>query len=68
MIAGGHFGGPALRFGGAGSNVRGMRPQARDISNLKPPVTVIEWVGDARGGHLRLLDQTKLPARTAFVD
>jgi len=45
-----------------------MRPQAQDISNLKPPVTVIEWVGDAKGGHLRLLDQTKLPARTAFVD
>ena len=45
-----------------------MRPQAQDISNLKPPVTVIEWVGDAREGHLRLLDQTKLPARTAFMD
>lgn len=33
-----------------------------------PPETVIEWVGDAAGGHLRLLDQTRLPNETAFLE
>ena len=28
----------------------------------------IEWIGDAASGHLRLLDQTKLPAETAYLD
>ncbi|WP_428388301.1 S-methyl-5-thioribose-1-phosphate isomerase [Mucisphaera sp.] len=28
----------------------------------------IEWVGDASGGHLRLLDQTKLPSETSYLD
>lgn len=31
---------------------------------LKP----IEWVGDARTGHLRLLDQTTLPQETTYLD
>ena len=35
---------------------------------ISPPVKVAEWVGDAAGGHLRLLDQTKLPDETAFLD
>ncbi len=28
----------------------------------------IEWIGDARTGHLRLLDQTQLPATVAYID
>lgn len=28
----------------------------------------IEWVGDARMGHLRLLDQTRLPEKTVYLD
>ena len=35
---------------------------------VRPPVKVLQWLGDARRGHLRLLDQTKLPAETAFLD
>ena len=37
-------------------------------SGISPAVTVIEWIGDARRGHLRLLDQTQLPVRATFVD
>ncbi|NLF29309.1 MAG: S-methyl-5-thioribose-1-phosphate isomerase, partial [Planctomycetes bacterium] len=33
-----------------------------------PAVTVIEWVGDAATGVLRLLDQTRLPTVTAYLD
>ncbi len=29
---------------------------------------VLEWIGQAKRGHLRLLDQTKLPEEKAFVD
>ncbi|MFW6336291.1 MAG: S-methyl-5-thioribose-1-phosphate isomerase [Phycisphaeraceae bacterium] len=28
----------------------------------------IDWVGDAAAGHLRLLDQTRLPTITAYLD
>ena len=28
----------------------------------------IEWVGDARSGHLRLIDQTKLPEELVYLD
>ena len=35
---------------------------------IKPPVAVIEWIGDAKTGHLRLLDQTLLPTETAYLD
>ncbi|MCE5327473.1 MAG: S-methyl-5-thioribose-1-phosphate isomerase [Planctomycetaceae bacterium] len=38
------------------------------IENLKPPVKVVEWVGDAIRGHLRMLDQTLLPNQTLFID
>jgi len=41
---------------------------ADDRSRILPPVEVLAWVSDAAGGHLRLLDQTKLPTETAFVD
>ncbi len=37
-------------------------------NNIKPPVTVVEWVGDARRGFVRMLDQTLLPNETAFLD
>jgi methylthioribose-1-phosphate isomerase len=37
-------------------------------SEIRPPVAVVEWVGDADAGFLRLLDQTLLPTETAFVD
>lgn len=36
--------------------------------DIHPPAKVVEWVGDAKRGRLRLLDQTKLPAETAYVD
>ncbi len=36
--------------------------------NIKPAVKVLEWVGDAGEGHLRLLDQTLLPLEQAYVD
>ncbi|GAH38723.1 unnamed protein product, partial [marine sediment metagenome] len=39
-----------------------------DGDRIKPPVAVVEWIGDAEGGLLRLLDQTRLPTETAFVD
>ncbi len=39
-----------------------------DPAGILPPVKVIQWLSDAAGGHLRLLDQTKLPTETAFVD
>ncbi len=38
---------------------------ARDI---QPPVPVVAWEGDAQTGHLRLLDQTRLPTETVYLD
>ena len=35
---------------------------------ISPPVKVVEWIGDAGGGHLSVLDQTALPAETAYID
>ena len=35
---------------------------------ISPPVAVMEWVGQARRGHLRLLDQTRLPSETTYID
>jgi methylthioribose-1-phosphate isomerase len=35
---------------------------------ISPPVKVVEWVGDAKRGHLRVLDQTRLPTETVFLD
>ena len=35
---------------------------------IRPPAKVVEWIGDAKTGFLRLLDQTKLPTDTSFVD
>ena len=35
---------------------------------LRPPVKVVEWIGGARSGFVRLLDQTRLPTETAYVD
>ena len=48
--------------------VLGMDEQVERDTSVRPPVTVVEWVGDARRGWLRLLDQTKLPGETTFVD
>ena len=39
-----------------------------DFSTVRPPVNVLEWLGDAATGHLRLLDQTLLPTELSFVD
>jgi len=39
-----------------------------ETKDIKPPVKVMEWIGDAVCGHLRLLDQTKLPTETAFLE
>lgn len=35
---------------------------------MHEPVRHIEWMGDARRGHLRLLDQTRLPGEVAWLD
>lgn len=35
---------------------------------IKPPVPVVEWIGDAKTGYLRLLDQTRLPSETVYLD
>ncbi len=35
---------------------------------ILPPVKVVEWVGDAKSGFLKLLDQTRLPEERAFVE
>lgn len=32
------------------------------------PQDHIQWIGDAQSGHLRLLDQTRLPTETAWLD
>jgi methylthioribose-1-phosphate isomerase len=37
-------------------------------SRLAPPVQVLQWIGDARRGYLRLLDQTALPREKRFLD
>ena len=41
---------------------------AQGEADIQPPVAVVEWVGDAVRGCLRLLDQRKLPGETCFVD
>lgn len=33
---------------------------------VEPPVAVVEWVGDAESGVVRLLDQTRLPGEVSF--
>jgi methylthioribose-1-phosphate isomerase len=37
-------------------------------STIKPPVKVVEWIGDAATGYLRLLDQTRLPEQTQYIE
>jgi len=37
-------------------------------SSVAASVRVVEWVGDAATGHLRLLDQTRLPGEVAYLD
>jgi len=36
--------------------------------DLQPPVNVIQWIGNAKRGYVRLLDQTRLPGQEAYVD
>jgi len=36
--------------------------------DIRPPVPVVQWIGTAEEGHLRLLDQTRLPGETVYVD
>lgn len=40
----------------------------RNEINIRPSVKVLEWVGDAGRGYLRLLDQTRLPDETVYID
>jgi methylthioribose-1-phosphate isomerase len=35
---------------------------------IQPPATVVAWCGDDATGFLRLLDQTRLPCETAYLD
>ncbi len=37
-------------------------------SEIAPPAVVAEWIGDARTGSLRLLDQTLLPGELVYID
>lgn len=37
-------------------------------NEVSPPAVVVEYVGTARKGHLRLLDQTLLPNSVEYVD
>ncbi len=39
-----------------------------DQLNIQPPVKVLQWIGDARRGYLRLLDQTLLPNEETYLD
>jgi hypothetical protein len=45
-----------------------LDPMSETERSVSPPVKVVEWIGEAARGHLRLLDQTRLPLETAFVD
>ncbi len=36
--------------------------------DVHPPAKVVEWVGDAARGHLRLLDQRALPETETYMD
>ena len=36
--------------------------------HIRPPVKVVEWIGSAGSGRLRLLDQTRLPTEALFVE
>ena len=38
------------------------------IRSIEPPVQVIQWIGNALRGYLRLLDQRQLPSHQAFID
>jgi len=42
-----------------------MNKEDREIC---PPVKVVEWLGDAKRGCLRLLDQRLLPGQTSFME
>ncbi len=44
-----------------------MTGQPQDILPIPGPRN-IEWVGDAASGHLRLLDQTRLPGETVYLE
>ncbi|MCJ7544560.1 MAG: S-methyl-5-thioribose-1-phosphate isomerase [Phycisphaerae bacterium] len=38
------------------------------VPPVQPPVKVLQWIGDAQRGYLRVLDQTHLPASERYVD
>ena len=40
----------------------------KEDTKISPPAKVMEWIGDARKGYLRLLDQTKLPEKLEFLE
>ncbi|MFP4054462.1 MAG: S-methyl-5-thioribose-1-phosphate isomerase [Phycisphaerae bacterium] len=39
-----------------------------DNIDIQPPAAVIEWQGNAAHGKLRLLDQTRLPGQTEYLE
>ncbi len=43
-----------------------MRPE--DFTVPEPPVTPLRWQGSWRDGHLRLLDQTRLPRHETWLE
>ncbi len=43
-------------------------PGRQEVPSIQPAVKVLQWVGDARRGYLRVLDQTALPAVERYVD
>ena len=54
-----------VEFGGPGKYFLAMTDRNKTIS---PPVKVIEWLGGSADGFLRLLDQTRLPGETEFIE
>jgi methylthioribose-1-phosphate isomerase len=43
-------------------------PKCDDSANIQPPIDVLRWTGDAKTGHLSLLDQRLLPTETVYLD
>jgi len=64
----------ALPSAGTPGNLIGMTDDTKGskgimgLEDIKPPVPVVQWVGDAARGYLRLLDQTQLPGETVYID
>ncbi len=50
------------------ANLGVMSAENKKIRNIEPPANVVQWLGDGETGYLRLLDQTRLPVETVYMD